>query len=164
MGMLPNGEWIYKSVDGIKTKGYEIEVAGAVTPSWEVSGGYTHNTAEDKEGNPRNTYVPDDVFKFTTSYKLSSLVPNLTVGGSARWQSYTYYDTGIYTATPVIDVKQEQPAYWLLDLMARYPVTDTLSVSANINNVLDKHYNRSMWGYADYGDPRNFSISVRWRM
>ena len=164
MGMLPNGEWIYESIDGIKTKGYEIEVAGAVTPNWEVSGGYTHNTAEDKEGNPRTTYIPGEVFKFTTSYKLSSLVPNLIVGGSARWQSHTYYDTGIYTATPVIDVRQEQPAYWLVDLMARYPMTDTLSVSVNVNNVLDKRYNRSMWGYADYGDPRNVSIAVRWRM
>lgn len=49
-GVLPNGNSIYKSVDGIKTDGYEIEIAGALTESWNISGGYTDNKAEDKEG------------------------------------------------------------------------------------------------------------------
>lgn len=164
MGKLPNGEWIYKSIDGIKTKGYEIEAAGAVTPDLDLSGGYTHNTANDAEGNKRTTYIPDNVFKFTTSYRLGSLLPGLRVGGTVRWQSYSYYDLTVSSpTTPSVDVRQEQPAYWLLDLMARYPVTDALSVSANVDNVLDKRYNRSMWGYADYGEPRSFSVAVRWR-
>ncbi|MGC3982068.1 MAG: TonB-dependent siderophore receptor [Steroidobacteraceae bacterium] len=159
---LPNGEWVYESIDGVKTKGYEIEAAGTLTPNWEISGGYTHNTAEDKYGEPRTTYIPDDVFKFTTSYKLSSLVPGLTVGGSTRWQSYTYSDNSVYSSTTTsVNVRQEQPAYWLLDLMARYPITDSLAVSVNVNNVLDKRYNRSMWGYSDFGEPRNFTVAAR---
>ncbi|MGC4027628.1 MAG: TonB-dependent siderophore receptor [Steroidobacteraceae bacterium] len=163
-GMLPNGEWIYESVDGIKTRGYEIEAAGALTPDWNISGGFTHNTARDAEGKQRTTYIPNDVFKFTTSYRLSGALPGLRVGGSLRWQSYTYYDLTVSSATtPPVDVRQEQPSYWLFDLMASYPVTDALSVSVNIDNVLDERYNRSMWGYADYGEPRNFSAAVRWR-
>lgn len=164
MGMLPNGEWIYESVDGIKTKGYEIEAAGALTSDWEVSGGYTHNTANDADGNKRNTYIPDDVFKLTTSYRLGSVLPDLRVGGTVRWQSYSYYDLTVSSpTTPDVDVRQEQPAYWLVDLMARYPLTDSFSISANVNNVTDKRYNRSMWGYADFGEPRNFNVAIRWR-
>lgn len=165
-GMLPNGEWIYKSVDGIKTKGYEVEIAGAVTSSWELSGGYTHNSAKDEDGNKRTTYIPNDMFKITSSFKLDGVLQGLTVGGSARWQSDSYYDFTINmsgvdpTATPVA-VRQEQDPYWLLDLMARYPVTSSFSLSANINNLTDKKYNRSMWGYADYGEPRSFSVTAR---
>lgn len=163
-GMLPNGEWIYKSVDGIKTRGYEVEAAGALTPDWEVSGGYTHNTANDADGNKRTTYIPDDVFKLTTSYRFSRGLPGLRVGGTVRWQSESYYDLTVSSpTTPDVDVRQEQPAYWLVDLMARYPVTDAVSLSANVDNILDKRYNRSMWGYADYGEPRSYSVAVRWR-
>lgn len=162
-GMLPNGEWIYMSVDGIKTKGYEVEMAGAVTPNWDISGGYTHNTAKDKQGNKRTTYIPDDVFKLTTSYRPANLLPGFTVGGSARWQSGTYYDFTINMSDPGIDVRQKQSSYWLVDLMARYAFNDQWSVSVNVNNVFDEFYNRSMWGYADYGEPRNYSLSVRWK-
>ncbi len=49
-----------------------------------------------------------------------------------------------------------------IERMARYPVTDTLTISANVNNLLDESYNRSLWGYADYGAPRNFSVKARW--
>ncbi|HWK49874.1 MAG TPA: TonB-dependent receptor, partial [Steroidobacter sp.] len=163
-GMLPNGEWIYVSLDGIKTRGYEIELAGALTPSWEIGGGFTHNTAEDRDGNPRTTYIPNDVFKLTTSYRLDQLLPGVTVGGSARWQSSTYYDFSIDLDDASIPVRQQQSAYWLIDLMARYTINEAVSVSVNVNNVFDKLYNRSIWGYADYGDPRNASISIRWKM
>lgn len=161
-GQLPNGEWIYYSIDGIKTEGYEIEAAGAVTPDWELSAGYTHNTSEDLEGDKRTTYIPDDVFKLTTTYRLRSGLEGLRIGISARWQSDSYYDDSIWAADPAIPFRQEQHDYWLLDLMARYPVTDSFSLSANFNNVLDEFYNRSMWGYADYGEPRNLSVTARW--
>lgn len=162
-GMLPNGEWIYESIDGVKTKGYEIEIAGALTPYWEIGGGFTHNTAKDKDGNVRTTYIPNDVFKLATSYRLQRLLPGLTIGGSARWQSRSWYDFTIDVVDPALPVRQVQPNYWLLDLMARYPIGENLAVSVNVNNVFDKRYNRSMWGYSDYGDPRNFGIAVRWR-
>jgi outer membrane receptor for ferric coprogen and ferric-rhodotorulic acid len=58
-------------------------------------------------------------------------------------------------------VRQAQKAYTLVDLMARYRFNDTWSATANLNNVFDTVYNRSMWGYADYGAPRNVSVSLR---
>jgi outer membrane receptor for ferric coprogen and ferric-rhodotorulic acid len=58
-------------------------------------------------------------------------------------------------------VRQEQKAYALLDLMARWQFTPRYAVTVNLNNVFNKVYNRSIWGYADYGEPRNVVVSLR---
>lgn len=167
LGKGPTGDWIYISVDGIKTKGHEVEIAGALTPEWNISGGYTHNTAKDKEGNVRTSYIPNDVFKITNTYKFSGDLKGFTLGGSARWQSYSYYDLSIpgsISSTGAnIDITQKQPAYWLVDIMARYEINDALAVTLNADNIFNKFYNRSMWGYADYGDPRSASVSVKYK-
>lgn len=164
MGMLPNGNWIYRSVDGIKTDGYEIEIAGALTESWNISGGYTYNKAEDKEGNPRQTYIPTKMFKITNSY---TFVNGLTLGASARWQNYSYGDANIpasISATgAAIAVKQEQPSYWLVDVMARYELNDALAISLNVDNLFDEVYNRSMWGYSDFGDTRSVTLGIKYK-
>ena len=53
--------------------------------------------------------------------------------------------------------KFSQEDYWLVDLMARYQITDKLSASVNVNNVFDKTYYTNIGFYtsASYGDPRN---------
>lgn len=163
-GKLPNGNWIYKSIDGVKTDGYEVEISGALTERWNISGGYTDNKAEDEEGNPRQTYLPTKQFKITNSYSLAN---GLTVGASARWQNYSYGDATIpaqISATgTALSVRQEQPSYWLVDVMARYEITDALSVSLNIDNLFDETYNRSMWGYSDFGDTRSATATLRYK-
>ena len=166
MGMLPNGYWIYESVDGIKTDGYEIEIAGMLKSGWNISSGYTFNKAEDEEGNRRTTYIPNKVFKFTSSVDLAGKFAGFTVGASARWQSSSYYPVtlpaSITTTGEAIETEQSQSAFWLMDLMARYNFNSAWAVSINVNNIFDKVYNRSLWGYADYGDPRNAHVSVRY--
>lgn len=161
-GRLPSGDWIYKSINGINTKGYELEIAGALSKSWNMSGGYTHNTAEDKEGEVRQTYIPADVFKITTSHQLAGILQGITIGGSVRWQSETYYEDAVYAVDPAIPFTQKQPSYLLLDVMARYEINNAFTLGLNINNLLDESYNRSLWGYTDVGEPRNASVSLRW--
>lgn len=167
LGQLPNGSWIYESIDGIKTDGYEVEVAGALTENWNLSGGYTYNKAEDEDGNKRTTYIPNKMFKITNTYTFTDKLDGLTLGASARWQSDSYYDTSIaanISATGErIAIRQEQPAYWLFDVMARYQLSDTLSVTLNVDNLFDEFYNRSIWGYADFGEPRSATVGIRYK-
>lgn len=157
-GRLPSGDWIYRSIDGVKTTGYEVELAGRVAPGWEASGGYTYNKAQDATGQPKLTYVPKHLFKFTTNRKLAG---GLALGGSVRWQGGSYYDTGIYAVSPSIQARQEQGAYALVDLMARWQISSRYALTLNLNNVFDKVYNRSTWGYADYGEPRSAVLALR---
>ncbi|MDR0258567.1 MAG: TonB-dependent receptor [Comamonas sp.] len=59
-----------------------------------------------------------------------------------------------------------QPAFWVLDLMARYQVNQKLSVHLNIRNALDKSYFAGMrdFGRVQYtwGAPRGVTASVRY--
>ena len=156
-GMLPSGDWIYRSIDGVKTTGFEVEVAGQITPAWEIAGGYTYNSAKDAEGEPKLTYVPKHLLKVATSYKWNQ---QLTLGGVVRYQGGSYHDTTVGDAD--IAVAQRQKAYGLLDLMARWQFSRQVAVTVNLNNVFDKSYYRSMWGHADYGQPRNVMATLRY--
>ena len=53
---------------------------------------------------------------------------------------------------------------WLVDVMARYQITDKLSATLNVNNVFDKSYytNIGFYNSSYYGDPRNVMLSTRW--
>jgi len=167
LGQLPNGSYIYESIDGVKTDGYEIEVAGALSEQWNISGGYTDNKAEGDDGNPRQTYIPTKMFKITNSYSFADKWEGLTLGASARWQNYSYYDSSIAANVSAtgqrIAIRQEQPSYWLVDVMARYALNDSLSVSLNVDNLFDEFYNRSMWGYADFGEPRSATLGMKYK-
>jgi len=133
-------------------------MSGRIATGWEASGGYTYNKAEDATGQPKLTYVPRHVVKFSTSRDLGN---GFTLGGSVRWQSGSYYDTGIYAVTPSIAVRQEQRGYAVADFMLRWQIDRTYALTLNLNNAFDKIYNRSIWGYADYGEPRNAMLSLR---
>lgn len=165
-GQLPSGDFIYESVDGITTKGYELEIAGRLTDLWDISGGYTHNDAEDEDGLRRQTYLPEDIFKLTTKYNFEDILPGVTAGASWRWQSSTFYQGTIWgvDGAPNVAYRQAQSAYSLVDLMFGYQITPSISMQVNINNIFDKNYNRSLWGYADFGEPRNATLSLRWTL
>lgn len=166
MGQLPNGSYIYKSINGVKTDGYEVEIAGALSEQWNISGGYTYNEAEDEEHTPRQTYIPKKMFKITNSYTFAGDWDGVTLGASARWQSSSYYDSSIAASISAtgerISIQQAQSSYWLVDVMARYALNDSLSVSLNVDNLFDEFYNRSMWGYADFGEPRSATLGVKY--
>lgn len=166
MGQLPSGDSIYRSVDGITTKGYELEIAGRLTDEWDISGGFTHNDAQDQNGQRRQTYLPEDIFKLTTKYDFDDYLPGISAGASWRWQSGSYYEGTIWgvDGAPNVAYRQEQKAYSLIDLMLDYKITPSVSMQINLNNVFDENYNRSLWGYADYGEPRNATVSLRWTL
>lgn len=162
LGRLPNGEWIYQSVDGIKTDGFEIEIAGAITPEWNISAGYTYNKAVNKDGNKRNNYIPTSLVKLTTTYDLAGILDGVTIGGSFKWQSRTFESGGVYLPDNYVPLTHIQPAYLLVDLMASYDISEAVSLSVNATNLFDKKYFRSLWGYADFGEPLNVSAALRW--
>ncbi len=97
-----------------------------------------------------------------TSYKFKGALDKLTVGGGARWQGKSWQM--VYNNPRSRWEKFSQEDYWLVDLMARYQITDKLSASVNVNNVFDKTYYTNIGFYtsASYGDPRNLMFSTRW--
>lgn len=145
-----------------KTKGYEAEISGELLPGWQLQAGYTHKIVRDEHGAKVSTWEPQDQVKLYTSYRLGGALDKLTLGGGARWQSESWQV--INNPGKKTREKFTQDAYWLVDAMARYQLTEQLSASVNVNNLLDKKYYTNIGFYrsAYSGDPRNVMFSTRW--
>ncbi len=157
----PEVFFAYKAISS-KTKGYEAEISGELAPGWQVQAGYTHKIIRDDSGNKVSTWEPQDQLSLYTSYRFQGALDRLTVGGGARWQGNSWQR--VYNNPRSEWEKFSQEDYWLVDLMARYQITDDLSASVNVNNLFDKTYYTNIGFYtsASYGDPRNLMFSTRW--
>ncbi|WP_095109997.1 TonB-dependent receptor [Pseudomonas sp. Irchel 3E20] len=160
----PNYDVIDYAVMGIKskTKGFEAEISGELAPGWQLQGGYTHKISRDESGAKVATFEPEDQLNVYTSYKLHGALDQLTLGGGARWQAQGWRILSNYGKGT--QEKYSQEAYWLVDLMARYQVSENLSATLNVNNAFDKKYmtNIGFFNASYYGDPRNVMLTTRW--
>ena len=59
----------------------------------------------------------------------------------------------------------EQDAFALVDLMARYDVTDAVTVQVNVDNLFDETYYSQISYFSQYryGAPRNVTASLTYR-
>lgn len=157
---LPGGVSVYESIDGTRTHGLETQIQGEMTTNWRLFLGYTDFSAEGPDGKAINTDTPRRQLKLFTTYDLAGNWHRLTVGGGVRWQGPVSQ-----TATGP-DGKREvgQGSYGVVELMARYRVTPSLTLSANANNVLDETYYTQIGAFNQYqyGAPRNVTASLRY--
>ena len=145
-----------------RTKGYELEISGELSPGWSLQAGYTHKVVRDDSGKKISTFEPEDQLSFYTIYKLKGDLNKVSVGGGARWQSTAWQE--MYNSPKDRYEDFSQKPYWVVDLMTRYQFTENLSTTLNVNNVFDKYYytNIGFYNSAIYGEPRNFMLTTRW--
>jgi outer-membrane receptor for ferric coprogen and ferric-rhodotorulic acid len=142
--------------------GFDLELSGALSDAWNLSTSYTHFIARNAEGQAINTSHPRSQFKLFTTYRLSGALNDLTLGGGATWRSGISRDN---TPSPNGPVDVQEGSYTLVDVMARYQVSENLSATANLNNVFDKKYLEQIGFYSQlwYGEPRNLSLALNAR-
>lgn len=152
----PDGSAAYRAESGTKTRGFEFEVSGELAYDWQATASFSRNIVQDADGNKLNTNVPQNTLKLFTTYTLNSIGNGLTIGGGVNWQSEIYSDN----QGPNL-VRFTQDDYALVDVMARYPLTEQLSVTFNLNNLLDEEYYTNTSTSSYYGTPRNATVGVR---
>ncbi|MFC0338064.1 outer-membrane receptor for ferric coprogen and ferric-rhodotorulic acid [Kushneria avicenniae] len=152
------GTAAYRSVDGNRVNGVELELVGELMPDWNLSASYTLANAENADGERTNTTHPRRQLKLFTTYQLPGEWQGLTIGGGARWQSDTWRDA----RSPNGRVQVGQGGYTVADMMARYRFNEVLSAQLNVNNVFDKRYYEQIGFYSQYwlGEPRNAVLSL----
>ncbi|MDI5920658.1 TonB-dependent siderophore receptor [Halomonas sp. LR5S13] len=156
-GTRPDGTAFFTGGDGITSEGVEATLAGELAPGWQASVGYTYLEVEDADGEATNTYIPRHLVRATTSYRPAAL-DALKVGARLRWQDDIERDRDL------ADGKTRQEAYALVDLMASYDFSDSLTGSLNLNNVTDEAYLTSLkWDQAFHGAPRHVMANLTWR-
>lgn len=148
----------YIEADGATSKGVDIEVTGRINPDWQTSIGFTQFIAKDDNDDRVNPQFPDRVFKLFTTYDMSSWIPGLTVGGGINW-SDERHTLLTNPATQTLE-KYEQNNVTLVDIMARYNITDSLAAQLNVENLFDEEYLSNTgfgFGQINYGKPLTLS-------
>jgi outer membrane receptor for ferric coprogen and ferric-rhodotorulic acid len=106
-----------------------------------------------------NTQQPRRLLKLFTTYTID----RLSVGGGVNYRSKAYTDG----TNPVTNAafRFQQDGFTVVNLMARYALTDAVSVQANVENLFDETYYSQMGTFSQYryGAPRNFTVGVNYR-
>jgi len=169
---LPGGGTAYRSTGkGNKVDGVELEIAGQVTPQWNVFAGYSHTRARNAQGEPINTFVPRNLLRVFTSYRFDDgALRGLTLGAGVNWQSRLWANaqrpTGLFNPSglPItVTDRIVQPGFALVSLMASYQINPQLTATLNVENLFDKgYYNRvGFYNGVHWGEPRKVSLGLR---
>jgi catecholate siderophore receptor len=144
--------------------GGEIDLAGRLTPDWEVFGSYTFipvarvdessGAAGTEVAGSRPGLTPRHSGSIWSTYRLDAqwrVGAGLTARSAERPQ-------GLAASSPVW-----APHYVTADLMAEYVLRD-LSLKLNVLNVTDKHYAESIYrGHYVPGQPRTLQATMAYR-
>ena len=156
-------ELAYEAGTGATSKGFELEVNGELAPGWNLMAGYTQFELENADGDDVNTLYPTKLLRTFTTYRVPGIFNDkLTIGGGVNWQESIY----TYAANPAGNPEKiEQDAYALVNLMARYDISENLSAQLNANNVTDEKYFDifDAFGALTYGAPRSLTASAKYR-
>ena len=158
-----NPSILYASVGTkAKAKGFEAEMSGELAPGWQAQAGFTHKIIRGSDDEKISTWEPEDQLSLYTTYKFKGPLDRLTIGGGVRWQNRSWQN--IYNRAKDQYQDFSQDAYWLVDAMAKYQISEHLSTTVNVNNLFDKQYytNIGFYNTAYYGDPRNVMVNTRW--
>lgn len=163
------GNCCYAANGKVQSQGFEAEVFGELTPAWQVTAGYTFNTAKylkdaTSEGQPFRSFAPRHLFRFWTSYQLPGAWNAWSLGAGADIQS-GFYSVG---GTPSVNVSQG--GYAVVNARIGYRINKNMSLALNVNNLFDRTYyarlgSAGAFGPANfgnvYGEPRSAMLTLR---
>lgn len=161
----------------VRSRGIEVEANGEISPGWRLNGGYSYTKTkyvEDSnvllEGISFVPVIPAHSVKLFTNYApLSGALEGFSAGGGLTWFSSTFGgNAAVFNADGTVRTRSSivrQGSYAVLDLRAGYEINGRLSLSVNVNNVLDRNYYAriSSTGRGNYyGSPRSVFATLRY--
>jgi len=144
--------------------GIELDLAGRITPQWEVFGTYsfipsakvdrsTGAPGTEAQGS-RPGLTPRHTGTLWTTYQLT---PQWRIGGGLNARSADR-PVGLNPASPIV-----APRFITGDLMAEYKLGD-LSYKAHLTNVTNKHYADYLYrGHYVQGRPRTLQVTLAYK-
>ena len=119
-----------------QVNGISLNVTGNVSDDWQLTAGYVYldseMTASDTGTGPvgsRLVNVPEHSLSVWATHQLTE---QLQIGGGARYVS----DRLAKNSAPIKSV----PAYWTLDAMGSYQLSDRTTIKLNLSNMADTIY------------------------
>ncbi|MGY8819613.1 MAG: TonB-dependent siderophore receptor [Pseudomonadales bacterium] len=152
---------VYEATGKTRIRGGELEISGYLTPDWEVLAGYTYMKTENLAGDDNALFalMPQNQASLWTKYTLpGGALRGLGIGGGVTAMSDYYIERA---GSPRLSA----PGYAVVDAKLSYPITDKLTGTFDVNNLLDlKYYSRvgSVGTFNFYGPSRSFMLGARY--
>ena len=148
----------------VRSRGFDLNVAGNLTPEWRVIGGYAYVDAEVTRDTtlrsgtrlmniPRNSFSLLNVYEFQDG-ALKGL--GLGVGGK-------YVDQ---RAGQTANTAFSMDAYTVVDLLGYYKVNERVRLNLDVKNLFNREYEEGAFGniYAYPGVPRTVQVGIAYTL
>ena len=157
-----NDDGTYSQYGKKRVEGYELSLAGNITPEWQVIGGYTQQHASVREGNniaqdgtSALPYTPEHAFTLWSQYQATDAI---ALGAGARYIGSMHRGSDGAVGTP-----SYTEGYWVADAKVGYRINRNVDLQLNVYNLFDTHYvasiNKSGYRYHP-GEPRTFLLTA----
>lgn len=144
-------DYAYEAVDGVVSKGFEIDINGEITDHWNLGFGIANFEAKDADGNKVSTKASRTMANLFTKYTIQKFGFGLGLN----------YRSKIYTGSGATEITQD--AYILTNAMVSYDVDKHMKLQLNVNNIFDKEYYEGIGSDGMvYGSPRNATLSFKY--
>ncbi|WP_252718368.1 TonB-dependent siderophore receptor [Acinetobacter ursingii] len=141
----------YYGVDGVVSKGVELNVDGEINQNWGVSFGVANFEAKDQDGEKVNTTNSRTTADLFLKYKNDSWFGGIGLN----------YYSHIYTGTGSKRIDRDD--LYLTSAMFGYKFDHNISAQINVNNIFDKKYYSGIGANSmAWGDPRNAVLTLKY--
>ncbi|GAB7529583.1 TonB-dependent siderophore receptor [Pseudomonas sp. 3A(2025)] len=149
----------------VRSRGFDLNVVGNITPAWKVIGGYAYVDAQvTKDNTLRNgtrlVNIPKQSVSLLSMYEIQDgPLRGLGLGGGAR---YVDDRAGQTANTPNFSMD----SYTVVDLLSYYKVNDNVRLNLDVKNVFDEDYEEGAFGniYAYPGAPRTLQVGISYKL
>ncbi|MFJ4387318.1 TonB-dependent siderophore receptor [Pseudomonas sp. NPDC089408] len=155
-------DWYCSTAAGkVRSQGVEAEISGEVLSGLQLFAGYTYNTTKflddpDEKGRTFSQWTPKHMLRAWADYTLPLDSQRWSTGLGFTTQSHTLGYERTYTV----------PGYTVWSARLAYQLTPEVNVAVNANNLFDKKYwvagFNQLNGSNNYGEPRNFLLTVKY--
>ncbi|MEC5399532.1 TonB-dependent receptor [Uliginosibacterium sp. H1] len=152
--------------DGQRTKGFELGVAGRITPAWTVSGGYSYvdakltaNTSATLREGATLGQVPQHTFALWNRYDFTPMW-GAGLGLIHRTEMFASTEQTVTASNPYPNVTL--PGYTRVDAAVFMKISKALTAQLNVENLFDKKYYSNAHSNTNItpGSPRAFRVSL----
>lgn len=148
----------------VRSRGFDLNIAGNLTPQWRVIGGYAYVDAEVTKDNviksgTRLMNIPQNSFSLLNVYE---------------FQDGALKGLGLGTGLKYVDERAGQTAntsfsmgsYTVVDLLSYYKVNDRIRLNLDVKNLTDEDYEEGAFGnvYAYPGAPRTVQVGISYTL
>jgi outer membrane receptor for ferric coprogen and ferric-rhodotorulic acid len=129
-----------------------LELNGQLTSTTRISANIVSLQLENEKGESTYPWIPRETLKLAISHDFKAL--GMEAGAALRWQNKVAKkddNTGFYT---------RQNAYGVLDMFARWEMTEHLKLSLNLKNISDEKYLTSLYEVGYYSAARTASLGL----